>query len=215
MNPKAAHRPHPKRLRGLYKLWCKLWEELYAKKDHTKTIPLHRKIGRVSKALHRAVNAASWGDHGQGVFVTKWAKHVGSLETVSGLWLDGLHVVGYFGIRSLISAKEEKAEKKEAAAVCREAYNIARRRAAELIQTANGLPYYPGERGGQFVLLYGRQLVPVSAPGTLKLLGFSREDAMEVLSRCRGSFRMPHPDDLYRPRCDIKRTGWNIHLMPD
>ena len=72
-------------------------------------------------------------------------------------------------------------------------------RAAELIQTARGLPYFPGQQGGTFALLYGNQLINVSAPGVLKLLGFSREDAIEVLSRCRGTFRMPHPNDVYSP----------------
>jgi len=176
---------------------------------------IYANIRRITHLLRRAVNAASWGDHGSGVFVTKWSKHVGSMEVVSGLWIDGLHVVGSFGVRSLFAAKEEKRTQKESRRVRLEAADIVKARAAELIQTARGLPYFPGQQGGTFALLYGSQLVHVSAPGVLKLLGFSREDAVAVLSRCRGSFKMPHPNDIYSPRCDMKRMGWNIHLMPD
>lgn len=217
-NYKQAHRPHPKRLRGLYKRWHELW----LMSMRPETIPTNQSdqhyadYWRVTHLLRRAVNAASWGDHGYGVFVTKWSTYVGSMEKDSGLWIDGLHVVGSsFGVRSLFSAKEEKRTQKENRRVCLEAADIAKTRAAELIQTANGLPYFPGQQGGTFALLYGRQLIHVSAPGVLKLLGFNRQDAIEVLSRCQGSFRMPSPDDLYRPRCDVRKTGWNIHLMPD
>lgn len=222
MNHKHAHRPHPKRLRGLYRRWHELW--LVSMQPETippeKSGLIYANIWRITHTLRRAVNAASWGDHGGGVFVTKWSEHVGSMEVgsmevTSGLWIDGLHVVGHFGVRSLSDAKEEKRTQKESRRIRLEAADIAKTRAAELIQTARGLPYFPGQQGGTFALLYGSQLIHVSAPGVLKLLGFSREDAIEVLSRCQGAFKMPHPSDVYSPRCDQRKTGWNIHLMPD